>query len=163
MNSIFKRTSVRMFEPRMVEDEKIKDMLRAAMAAPSAMNQQPWEFFIVKKGDILEKLSTASKYAVCLKNAPVAILLCYRNNIPAPEYADIDMAVCAENLLLEATELKLGAVFLGISPHKDRMDAVAEIINCPDNLTPFCIIPFGYPAKEIMPKNHYDEKRIHEI
>ena len=78
-----------------------------------------------------------------------------------PDYADIDMSASVENLLLEAVELGLGAVWLGIAPLKDRMDRVAKILNVPESLSVFAIISCGYPAEEKQQENRFDENRIH--
>ena len=121
MNEIFHRTSIRKYQNKSVADDKIEKMLQAAMAAPSAGNQQPWEFYVVKDKTILEKLSKTSPYASCAASAPLAFVACYRMNCIMPEYAQIDMSASVENLLLEADALGLGAVWLGIAPLKDRM------------------------------------------
>ena len=161
MNTIFKRTSIRSYLPKPVEPEKIQWLLKAAMAAPSAGNQQPWEYYVVENPATLQKLSECSPYASCLKNAPLAIVACSRKNILMPDYADIDMSASVENLLLEAVELGLGAVWLGIAPLKDRMDQVAKILNVPESLNVFAIISCGYPAEEKQQENRFDENRIH--
>ena len=104
MNPIFLRTSIRSYEARPVEPEKIRLLLQAAMAAPSACNQQPWEFYIADDKETLAKLSECSPYAGCVKHAPLAIIPCARRELPAPAYADIDMSAAVENLLLEARD-----------------------------------------------------------
>ncbi len=78
MNEIFHRTSIRKYLDKPVEDEKIETILQAAMAAPSAGNQQPWEFYVVKDKTTLEKLSKTSPYASCCTSAPLAFVACYR-------------------------------------------------------------------------------------
>ncbi len=161
MNSIFHRTSVRNFSERPVEQEKITRILQAAMAAPSAGNQQPWEFYVVKNKQVLEKLSESSPYADSLKRASVAIVACYRKEIKYPEYAEIDLSCSVQNIMLEADELELGSVWLGIAPIKARMNHVRLILDVPLNLEVFAIIPFGYPLKEAKQKNRFDESRIH--
>ncbi len=161
MNVIFNRTSIRKYQSREVENEKVELLLKAAMAAPSAGNQQPWEFYIIKNKDTLEKLSKCSPYAGCAKEAPVAIVNCYRKDIIMPEYGEIDLSASTENILLEAAELGLGAVWLGIAPLNDRMQKVKEILGIPDNLKPFAIIPLGYPANEKKQQDRYDESRVH--
>ncbi len=164
MNSIFKRTSVRNYKADKVEDEKIEQLLKAAMAAPSAANQQPWEFYVVKDKAVLEQLSGTSPYAGCTKNAPLAIVPCYRKDgLVFGEYAEIDMSICCENILLEATELGLGSVWLGIAPDAERMRAVEEVLNIPDHLEAFAILPVGYPETETKQQDRYDAKRIHYI
>ena len=133
------------------------------MAAPSAGNQQPWEFYVVKDKATLEKLSKSSPYAACCASAPVAFVACYRIHCTMPEYAQIDMSASVENLLLEAESLGLGAVWLGIAPLKERMEAVREVLNIPDNLDAFAIIPCGYPETIHPQQERFDKQRIHYV
>ncbi|BBF41777.1 nitroreductase family protein [Lachnospiraceae bacterium KM106-2] len=164
MNSIFTRTSVRAYTNEVVSEEKIKQLLKAAMAAPSAGNQQPWEFYVVEDRDTLEALSKTSPYAGCVKGASVAIIPCYRTKkLMFPEYAQIDMSIACQNIWLEATELGLGAVWLGIAPLEDRMDAVGKVIGLPEELKAFAIISVGVPAKVKDQQDRYDETRIHRL
>lgn len=161
MNAIFQRTSVRQYQKKLVEEEKVQKILQAAMAAPSAGNQQPWEYYVVTDGNLLEQLAKCSPYAGCTAGAPLAFVACFRENIPMPEYAQIDLSASVENLLLEAQELKLGAVWLGIAPLIDRMEQVKKVLDMPDNLRPFAIIPCGYPMSEKSQVNRFDENRVH--
>lgn len=110
MNSIFHRTSVRQYQDRPVEKEKVELVLRAAMAAPSAMNQQPWEYYVVTRREMIERLSESTPYTGCAKEAPLVFAACYRKECLRPMFAQIDMSASVENLLLEADELGLGAV-----------------------------------------------------
>lgn len=161
MNSIFHRISVRKYEERKVEPEKIEKMLKAAMAAPSACNQQPWEFYVVTDKEIIGQLSEASPYAKCAKEAPVVFVPCFRSEGIAPEYFNIDMSAAVENLLLEADTLGLGAVWMGISPDEGRMEAVRKVLDIPANLNAFALVPCGYPAEEREQENRYEESRVH--
>jgi nitroreductase len=164
MSSIFKRVSVRDYQDKEVEDKKIELILKAAMAAPSAGNQQPWEFYVVKNKTLLQQLSSTSMYAGCAKKAAFAIVTCYRTEgLKYDAYAQIDMSVCCENILLEAAEQGLGAVWLGVAPIKERMDSVSGILNVPDTLKAFAIIPCGYPVKEIKQQDRYDKSRVHYL
>ncbi len=163
MNAIWKRTSVRIYEDREVEADKIEKLLRAAMAAPSAGNQQPWEFFVVTNRNKLEELSKCSPYTGCAKNAPVAIVNCYKADALHPNFSKIDLSACSENILLEAVELGLGAVWLGIAPELQWMETAKRILDIPDNLEVFSIIPCGYPTKEAIQQDRFDETRIHYI
>ena len=163
MNEIFHRTSIRKYLSKPVEDEKIEKLLQAAMAAPSAGNQQPWEFYVVKDKATLEKLAKSSPYAACCASAPVAFVACYRIHCTMPEYVQIDMSASVENLLLEADSLGLGAVWLGIAPLKERMEAVREVLNIPDNLDAFAIIPCGYPETIHPQQDRFDKQRIHYV
>ena len=161
MNSIFHRISVRKYQNRDVEQEKIELMLKAAMAAPSACNQQPWEFYVVKDKAVIGRLSEASPYAKCAKDAPVVFVPCFRSKGIAPEYFNIDMSAAVENLLLEADELGLGAVWMGISPDEGRMKAVREVLDIPEDLHAFALIPCGYPAEERAQEDRYEQPDAH--
>lgn len=161
MKEIFHRTSIRKYEKRKVEEDKIKRLLRAAMAAPSAGNQQPWEFYVVTARGKLEQLSQCSPYAGMLKEAPLGIVVCCQKDCRLPDYAQIDCSAAVENLLLEADFLGLGAVWLGIAPLEDRMKAVGEVLEISPNLYAFSIVACGYPAEEKTQQDRYDETRIH--
>lgn len=162
MNEIFNRASVRSFEERGVEPEKIELLMKAAMAAPSACNQQPWEFVVVTDPAVLGRLSECSPYAGCLRQAPLGIAVCMRTEgLRAPDYAQIDASAATENLLLEAVHLGLGAVWLGIAPGPERMEAVRQVIGAPETIQPFCLVACGYPGKPVVPANRYDPARVH--
>ena len=163
MNNIFTRVSIRKYQDRPVEKEKTEAILRAAMQAPSAANQQPWEFYVVTNKEKLLALSKVHPYAGMTKDAPAAIVSAYRKNCALPEYAQIDLAIAMENLWLETDAQGLGAVWLGIAPKEDRMKAVEEIVELPDNLRAFAIFPYGYPAEERKQQNRFDESRIHYV
>lgn len=163
MNSIFHRISVRKYKDTPVEQEKVEQMLKAAMAAPSACNQQPWEFYVVTDKNVIGQLSESSPYAKCAKGAPLVFVPCFRSEGIAPEYFNIDMSAAVENLLLEADDLGLGAVWMGISPDETRMNAVRNVLNIPEHLHAFALVPCGYPAEEREQENRYDESRVHYI
>lgn len=163
MNAIFHRVSIRKFEDKVVEQEKITLMLRAAMAAPSACNQQPWEFYVVTDREKIEELSESTPFTKPAKGAPVVFVPCYRADTKLLNYAEIDMSAAVQNLLLEADELGLGAVWMGIAPMKMRMKKVQEILGIPENLEPFALVPCGYPAEERAQQDRYEEERVHYI
>ena len=163
MNNIFSRVSIRKYQDRPVEKEKTLAMLRAAMQAPSAANQQPWEFYVVTNKEKLDALSKVHAYAGMTKDAPVAIVAVYRKECRLPDYAQIDLSAAMENLWLEADAQGLGGVWIGIAPWEERMKPVEEILNIPDTLRAFAIFPYGYPAEERKQQDRFDEKRIHYV
>lgn len=164
MNAIFKRTSVRIFEEREVEAEKIEKLLRAAMAAPTAKNQQAWEFYVVTNKEILAKLGKVTPYSTPAAKAAAAIVVCYnKDNVKVPKMLDIDCAIATENIWLECEELELGGVMIGVAPFEDRMIALGEVLNLPENLSAFTIFAFGYPKKKTPQKSRYDENKIHYV
>ena len=163
MKELFERVSIRRYTEQPVEDEKILAILRAAMAAPSAGNQQPWEFFVVRDPEKLEALSKVSPYAGCTKRATVAIVSAYRETLWAPAYAQIDMSIAMENLWLACGGHGLGGVWLGIAPVEERMKAVEDIVGIPAGLHAFAIFPLGYPAESKQQQDRFDPSRIHYV
>ncbi len=166
MNSIFTRRSVRQFTEQVVESEKIEKLMRAAMQAPSAGNQQPWEFLIVSGKDNLAKLSEYNPYASCLKGANIGIIvLGNTERMRIPELAVQDLGAATQNILLEATELGLGSVWFGTAPDEGRMGFIRKLYSLPTNLMPYSVIAIGYPRDENA--NHftdrYDESRVKYI
>lgn len=161
IENIFHRVSIRKYEDQAVEQDKIEHMLKAAMAAPSACNQQPWEYYVVTDKNMIQQLSQTSPYAGCAKDAPVVFVPCYKTAVIAPEYCEIDMSASVENLLLEADSLGLGAVWMGIAPDEGRMNNVRKVLNVPQELKPFALVPCGYPAESRPQENRYDVARVH--
>ena len=164
MKEIFERISIRKYESRPVEEEKIRQILKAAMAAPSAGNQQPWEFYMVRDPEMIRKLADTTPYSKSAAGAPVVIVPCYRTNgLWAPMYDTIDLSIATENMLLEITSLGLGAVWMGIAPIEDRILAVDRILGLGEDLHSFALVPVGYPAESRPQQDRFQEERIHWI
>ena len=164
MSSIFHRISVRKFENRPIEKEKIVQVLKAGMQAPSACNQQPWEFYVVTDKEKIQELSTATPYSKCAAGAPVVIVPVYRTEgLVAPSYAEIDLSIAQQNIWLETDALGLGGVCIGISPVPEFMEPVCRILQLPDNLKPFCLFPLGYPSEERPQQDRFELNRIHFV
>ena len=163
MNHLYTRVSIRKYQDRPVEKEKTEAILRAAMQAPSAANQQPWEFYVVTNKEKLEALSQVSPYAGMTRNAPAAIVSVYRKDCAIPAYADIDVSIAMENMWLETDAQGLGGVWLGITPIEERMKAVEEVLGIPGHLRAFAIFPYGYPAEKRKQQDRFDASRIHFI
>lgn len=161
---IFRRQSVRRYIDKAVEEEKIDLLLRAAMAAPSAGNQQPWEFYVVTDPGTCMLLGQSSPYAGPAAEAPLVIVPCIRTTgLRFPGITDQDLSAATENILLEAVELGLGAVWMAIHPDEARVAKVREILDIADSLIPFCIIAIGYPGESRPIQDRYDEGRVHRI
>lgn len=163
MNSIYHRVSIRKYQDRPVEPEKTEAILRAAMQAPSASNQQPWEFYVVTNREILKELAKASPYDVMTADAPAAIVPVYRTDCRHPLYAQVDMSIALENLWLETDAQGLGGVWIGIAPEEHKMQAVEKILGLPENLRAFAIFAYGYPAEEREQQDRFDRTRIHYV
>lgn len=164
MNSIFHRISVRKYEDNPVEKEKIMQILKAGMQAPSACNQQPWEFYVVTDKKKIEALSKMTPYTGCAAKAPVVLVSAYRlEGLVAPAFAQIDMSIAQENIWLETDALGLGGVWIGIAPMRDRMDLVHDILKLPENVEVFSLFALGYPAESRKQQDRFDESRIHFV
>lgn len=164
IDTILSRRSIRRFQERSVERDVLQMVLRAAMQAPSAKNERPWEFLIVQERKMLQTLSCTDPYAGSVKNAPLAIiLLCNREKYLKEDdtFWQQDMAAAAENLLLAAHGYGLGAVWLAIAPLQERIDFVARALGLPIGVVPFAMIPVGYPLREKAVEERYDAGRVY--
>jgi nitroreductase len=162
MDEIFKRRSIRRFRDEEIGEDMVKKILAAAMAAPSAGNQQPWQFIVVRKKEILIKVSECSPYAKATAEAPVAIVVCGDLSLEKHTgYWVQDCSAAVENMLIEITSLGLGSVWLGVYPRADRVSYLQKYFSLPESIVPFAIIPVGFPAQELPPSNRYNESRIH--
>lgn len=164
MEIIFNRRSIRKYQDKPVEQEKIEKMLRAAMQAPSAANQQPWEFIVVKDRTRLIELSQVSPYSKMVEKAPVAVVFLSKNGeMKLQRSIPQDMGAAIENFLLEAVELGLGAVWLGVAPVQERMDVIKKMFDLPEGIEPFAIVPVGYPEGEQNKFiDRFDATRVHD-
>lgn len=163
MQEIFNRRSIRKFENRPVEKEKIEQLLKAAMQAPSAANQQPWEFIVVEDRTGLSRLSQMSPYSKPVAGSAVTlVLLADTSRLAIPNAWQQDMGAAAENILLEATHLGLGAVWLGVAVSDSSMDFVKKLYDLPDTIQPFALIAVGYPDdQENKFVDRYQAERVH--
>ena len=166
LQTIMTRTSVRAFLDRSVSDETIELLLKAAMAAPSAKNSQPWAFVVIKNRALLEKLGASLPNAKMTATAPVAVVICGDLNKALPgearEYWIQDAAAATENFLLAAHALGLGAVWTGVHPISERIRILKEALRLPENVEPFCLIPFGWPAEPGTIKDKWDASIVHQ-
>lgn len=164
IDQIAKRASVRRFKDEPVSAEAVTELLRAAMAAPSGGNQQPWEFYVVRDADVRARLAAASPYAKCAATAPIVIVPCVREDIPLPECAPMDMSAAIENLLLECVNQGLGGVWMAIEGYPDRIESVRAALDIPSDLTPFALVPCGTPDGEVNAQgpSRFDASRVHE-
>lgn len=164
LDNIATRTSVRDYEARPVEKEKIEKMLRAAMAAPTAMNKQPWHFVVVDQRNVLDALAGANPYAKMLKKATLAIVVCGNTDKMIEgggrDFWIQDASAATENLLLAAHAMGLGAVWTGAYPSEERCISISKVLLLPDNLIPLNMIVVGYPAEQPQPKQKFKEENV---
>lgn len=162
MKEIFERRSIRKYSKLSISDIDIENLFRAAMAAPSARNQQPWEFVLIKDKNILADINKIHPYSQMLKEAQLAIVVCADlDKEKHTGYWVQDCAAATENILIEAQHLGLGSVWLGVYPKEDRIEGIKNILNLPEKIIPLSIVSLGYPAEKKEPSNRYDKLRIH--
>lgn len=165
LETILTRSSVRAYTSQPVEEEKIELMLRAAMAAPTAVNKQPWAFIVVDDRAVLDSLAARLPFARMAAKAPLAIVVCGDLDKALTEvdrnYWVQDCSAATENLLLAAHSLGLGAVWTGVTPREERIAVVRELLSIPQHLVPLNVIPIGYPSGANKPKEKYDVSNIY--
>ena len=164
LDNIATRTSVRSYLRKPVDAAVIEQLLRAGMAAPSAVNKQPWHFVVVTDREKLKELAKANPYAGMAARAPLAIVVCgdmkKALDGDAREFWVQDCSAATENILLAANGLGLGAVWTGTYPNQERCKAVSSILNLPEHIIPLCTIVIGYPDKQNTPKDKWNPENI---
>jgi len=162
MKAILTRRSIRKYTNQPVAESLIKEILRAAMAAPSANNKQPWQFVIINQRAVLDKIPGFHPHASMIKDAPMAILVCGDLKRPEhPGYTVLDCTAATENLLLAAHALGLGAVWLGIHPREERIAGMRQLLELPKHIIPIALVVLGHPAEHKPKEDRYNAKVIH--
>ncbi|MEG1255429.1 nitroreductase family protein [Clostridium sp.] len=162
MDEILERKSIRKYTEKSISDEQMEEILRAAMASPSAGNQQPWDFIVVRSKETMNDIMKVSQHAAPLKSAPVAIVVC--GDEAKEKYKGYwvqDCSAAVENILLKVTEMGLGAVWIGVYPEQDRVDGLKRIFNLPDTVIPLAVVPVGYAAEDKADVDRFNKDRIH--
>jgi nitroreductase len=159
---VLARRSIRAYTAEPVTGDQVESLLRAAMAAPSAGNQQPWRFVVVTERATLAAIPLVHPYSRMLEHAPLAIVVCgVEEGQRWPQYWVQDCAAAVENLLIEAVQLDLGAVWLGVYPLDERVQGLRRLLGMPDDVIPFAVVAVGHPAENKRPADRYDPARVH--
>ncbi len=160
---IYARRSIRKYQEKPVEEEKLELLLKAAMAAPSGMNIKPWEFVVMTDPDVLGEIRAALMFAKF--NAPAAIAVCGNlslfKNVKASRFWVQDCSAATQNILLAAVGLGLGTVWLGVHPVHVFEKRISAILELPEHVTPLNVIYVGYPAEIKPARTQYDPGRVH--
>lgn len=160
--SIETRRSIRSFIDKPVPENLINKIIRAAMLAPSAGNQQPWHFIVVRNRQKLDAVTEFHPYALMIKKVHVAIVVCGDpDGKKWPDFWVQDCSAAIQNMLLAARDLDLGTVWTGIFPIEDRMKGARELFGIPGNVYPLAIVPVGWPATEFKTMDRYDDSLVH--
>lgn len=164
MNEIFTRRSIRKFTDQPVTQEQVDCILRAGMQAPSAGNQQPWEFIVVTDRSALVRLSDMSPYSKPVAGSAVTLVLLGNfSNLKFASAWQQDMAAAAQNILLEATHLGLGAVWIGAANTESSIVFLRDLYSFPENVKPFALIAIGYPdGQQNVFVDRYQAQKVHQ-
>ena len=164
LENIATRASVRAFKRDAIPNDLIQKLLKAGMAAPTALNAQPWHFIVIHDQGQLSSLSVDSPYTGLLADAPLAIAVCgdITKKAPGDEgiYWSQDACAATENILLAAHAMGLGATWTGSYPIEARYKLAQKVLSLPDNLIPVSIIAIGYPAVTVAPKDKWNPNNV---
>lgn len=164
LETIFNRKSVRAYRDEKIDQETLELLVKAGMAAPSGVDTRPWEFIIIDDKGILERIAANLKYGKMLKNAAGAIAVCgqpKKSIFEGDEFWLMDCSNAAENILVAAESLGLGAVWVSCYPSQERINKVKPILDLPSGVEPLCIISLGYPLIDQKAKNKFNAKQVH--
>ncbi len=162
MEAILSRRSIRQYTPKNVPESLITELLKAAMAAPSAGNEQPWHFIVVRDRASLDAIPKFHPYSAMLKQASVAVVVC--GDLTREKFNGFwvqDCSAATENLLIAATAHGLGAVWTALYPMEDRVAGIRKLLGLPENVIPLSLVPIGYPADQPGRADRFSPDRVH--
>ncbi len=162
LEAILTRRSIRSYTDQPVTDEMVAGLMRAAMAAPSAVNEQPWQFVLVRDRSLLSEMAAVAPHAGMVSSAQLAVVVCGDLSLERCRGFWVqDCCAATENLLVAANAMGLGAVWLGVYPVEERVAGVRTLLGLPEHVVPLGIVSIGYPAENPGPADRYDRDRIH--
>lgn len=160
LETIFNRKSVRKYTERPVDKEMLETLVRAGMAAPSSRDRRPWEFIIVTDRNLLDTMGDGLPLARMLKETKQAIIVC-GDTIKSNNAWQLDCSAAAQNVLLAAESMGLGAVWTAAYPYPERMKVVRDALQLPEHIVPLTVIPVGYPVGMEKTKDKFNKKQMH--
>lgn len=162
LEAIRTRRSIRKFKSEAVPGDAVRGLLEAAMSAPSAGDERPWQFVVIDDRGTLSDIPRVCPNAAMARQAALAILVCADMSLARyPEFWVQDCSAAVENMLIAARSLGLGAVWAGVYPMKDRVDGLRRLLGLPEEIIPFALIPLGYPDEDPGQRERYDGSRVH--
>jgi nitroreductase len=164
LDFIFSRRSIRKYKDEKVPQDMLYDLLKAAMAAPSAVAKDPWHFIILQKRQTIDKLKDLLPHGKMLGQATAAFVVCgdiNRAHDRKESYMLQDLSAAVENILLAANAMELGTCWLGVHPREERMNGIRTLFDLPDGIIPMCAIAIGWPAEHPQARSRFNEKSVH--
>lgn len=163
ITAIMTRRSIRKFTHKPVPDKAIDTILRAAFVAPSAQDQRPWHFVVIRSKPVLEELSRRMEFCDMLAEATAGFLICGDERLEKIKgYWVQDCSACTQNVLLAAHAMGLGAVWIAVHPGlPNRMNGLRALLGIPEEVTPLALVALGHPAEQLLPEDRYDNNKVH--
>jgi nitroreductase len=165
IETIHERKSVRSYTDKKVTQEQLETIVKAGMAAPTAVNKQPWAFIIIDNRETLDELGEVLPYAKMIKNAPAAIVVCGDMTKAlegqSQQFWVQDCSAATQNILLAVESMGLGAVWTAAYPSEERIKSVTDILELPEHIVPLNVIPVGYPVGTEKPKDKWKPENLH--
>ena len=161
---ILNRRSIRVYRPGPISEPMVQALLETAMAAPSAVGQDPWRFVVIRQRETLARLATALPHGQMIGSAALGIVVCGDLEVAHDRqlsYLLQDCSAAIENLLLAASALGLGACWLGVHPREERVRRLREILGIPAHVIPVCAVALGYPGEEKAPRTRFNPDYVH--
>ena len=162
LNGIFTRRSIRNYTDEPISREKVEELIRYGMYAPSACNRQPWHFVLLNDRDTFKKILEFHPHTKMLEHAQWGIVVCGDDQLAhTPDYWPVDCAAATQNILLAAHGMGFGAVWLGIYPRHERVAAMRDLLELPSHIHAFSIISLGCPDQQPVQPERFQPERIH--
>lgn len=164
MQNLLRRRSVRRFTDRDVAPDLIERAIRAAMHSPSAANERPWQFIVLRDQALRDQAAVISPYAAMIAQAPAGVLVCGDRSLerfPSQQFWVQDCAAATQSLMLALHALGVGSVWTAVYPLTDRIRGFQEMLSLPESVVPFALVPLGYPESEPTAVDRFESSKVH--
>lgn len=162
ITNLVTRRSIRAYRPEPVDADTLKLVLEAAMFSPSAGDQEPWHFLVIQDPATLQAIAASHPFASFASQAPLAVLVCADiRDLPYPAFWPMEAAAATQTLMLAAHAQGLGSIWIGIHPRPDREDFIRQLIELPEGVMPFALVPLGKPAETPEQPIRWNEAKVH--
>jgi nitroreductase len=162
IEAILTRHSIRKYSQKPISEQDLDTILKAAMSAPSANNKQPWHYVVIEERDLLDRIGEFHRHGKMLHQAQAAILVCGDEKLAKYHgHMVLDCAAATENILIAAHALGLGAVWIGIYPWENRIEAFRKFIDIPQEITPMALVSIGHPDQQKPSAREFNFDRVH--
>ena len=161
-SALFNRRSIRKYTGQAIPSGTVEKLLKSAMYAPSAMNNQAWQFIVVNQRKKLDKVLKVISHAEMLKSAQAAVLICGDLNLEKNvDYIQQNCSAATQNVMLSAHGLGLGSCWIGVYPVKEIISGLQELFKLPEYVIPISLVSLGYPAENPIAEDRFKTEKVH--